>query len=97
VRDFFRWLVSEQEEEDWGLYEHAGEVAVEEMWTVRDLREMSDVKSDLYKVAVMHFKLKDGVVRHLCEDLRRFKVEYRTANSLLEMGSTAEVRGGLVE
>jgi hypothetical protein len=38
-------------------------VAVKQKWTILDLREMSTVSSELYKIAVAEpYRLKDGVV-----------------------------------
>lgn len=42
---------------------------------------MANVKGDLYPIAI-GFNLKDGVVRHLAEDLRCFKQVFRTAGTL---------------
>lgn len=53
--------------------------------TVDDLREMAKPGSELHKLA-LSFQLKDGIVRHLREDLRRFKTVYRAANSLVGLG-----------
>jgi hypothetical protein len=86
VKDFFNWLVEQQPEEDKDDYEIAGEVAVSQKWTVQDLRAMSSPGNELYAVAVGAFKLKDGVVRHLREDLRKFKVVYRAADGLIGLG-----------
>lgn len=43
---------------------------------------MAKVRSKLYTVAVGYFKLKDRVVRHLQEELQRFKKVYRSASAL---------------
>lgn len=51
VREFMRWLVSEQPEEDRTEYERAQEIIVEQMWTVGDLRDMSSTSSELYRIA----------------------------------------------
>jgi hypothetical protein len=77
VKLFFEWLIAEQPEEDQDDYKEAKAVAVNQKWTVNDLREMANPSSPLYKVAV-GFGLKDGVVRHFREELRRFKKVYKS-------------------
>lgn len=37
VKDFFRWLIARQDKEDRAPFQHAERVALEEMWTVKDL------------------------------------------------------------
>jgi hypothetical protein len=76
VREFFDWLIAEQPDEDQVDFKQAAQVALNQKWTVEDLRAMSSPSSSLYKVALSH-ELKDGVVRHLRKDLRRFKKQYR--------------------
>lgn len=86
VKDFFAWLIEQQPEDDMADHITASKVAIEQKWTIKDLRTMSDPDSKLYDVAVSRFHLKDGVVRHFRDDLRRFKQVYRTASGLLELG-----------
>ena len=86
VKQFFDWLVAEQPLEDQDDYLYAAEVAVDQKWTVEDLREMALPSNDLYKVAVSNFKLKDGIVRHLRKDLHQFKTIYREAAMLAGLG-----------
>jgi hypothetical protein len=100
VRDFFNWLVAQQPEEDRYDYQQAQEVAISEKWTIKDLKEMSNVSGELYKIAVSErFKLKDGVVRHLQEDLKKFKQHCKAAAAaaarLVNMGSGGVVGGGV--
>lgn len=81
TRAFMKWLVEQQPEEDRAEYERAREVAIEQMWTIEDLKSMSTSSSELYKVATSEpFKLKDGVVRHFREDLRVFKPVFRSGD-----------------
>ncbi|KAF2276932.1 uncharacterized protein EI97DRAFT_500600 [Westerdykella ornata] len=87
VKDFFKWLIAQQPAEDRGPYEAAQRVVIEEMWTIKDLKDMAKLKSDLHDLAVNRYKLKDGVVRHFKEELRHFKSVYRTASSLVEIGT----------
>jgi hypothetical protein len=78
ARMFMRWLVNEQPEEDRAEYQRAQEIVVEQMWTIGDLRDMSTIGTELYRVAISEpYRLKDGVVRHFREDLRRFKAAVR--------------------
>lgn len=85
VKEFFKWLIAQQDEEDQEDFAEAGKIAVEQRWTVGDLREMAKPGSELHKLALT-FGLKDGIVRHLREDLRRFKTVYRAANGLVGLG-----------
>ena len=65
VREFMRWLVEQQPDEDKAEYKRAREVAVEQMWTIGDLKAMSTSISAMYHIATGEpFRLKDGVVRH---------------------------------
>ncbi|KAF2788126.1 hypothetical protein K505DRAFT_116095 [Melanomma pulvis-pyrius CBS 109.77] len=78
VKEFFDWLVMEQLADDRDDYLRAQEVVVEQKWTIKDFREMANVGGELYKIAVGEpYRLKDGVVRHLRDDLRRYKEFYR--------------------
>jgi hypothetical protein len=86
VREFFDWLVAEQPEEDQEDYITAAEVAIEQKWTIGDLQKMDKPGSELYTVAVSSFKLKDGIVRHLRDDIRRFKKAARAARDLIALG-----------
>ena len=52
---------------------------------------MSVYKSELYNLATDH-GLKDGVVRHLHKNLRRFKREYQASNVLLGLGGGSAAR-----
>ncbi|KAF9730159.1 hypothetical protein PMIN01_12092 [Paraphaeosphaeria minitans] len=76
VRQFFQWLIAQQPEDDQEDYSEAARVAIDQRWTVEDIRAMSNPKGDLYTIA-MGFGLKDGVIRHLREELRLFKPAYR--------------------
>jgi hypothetical protein len=76
VKLFFDWLITEQPEEDRDDYLAAKEIAVDQKWTIKDLKEMANPESPLYKVA-MGFGLKDGVARHLRDDLKLFKKVYK--------------------
>ena len=97
VAEFFKWLVSQQPLETRGPYEQAARVAIEELWHVKDLRAMSRVKGDLHTLAIEHFKLKDGVVRHLRDDLKRYKRVLEASKTLSSMaGSGAGVGEGTV-
>lgn len=57
-------------------------VAIEQKWTIKDIKTIALPREDLYFVAVNTFKLKDGVVRHLDEDIQRFKSVRRAAAGL---------------
>jgi hypothetical protein len=46
---------------------------------------MAQPGGELYKIAVGQFKLKDGIVRHLKDDIKRFKPTYRAAEKLTSM------------
>ncbi|KAK7178862.1 hypothetical protein PSPO01_15083 [Paraphaeosphaeria sporulosa] len=76
VRQFFEWLIAQQPEDDQEDYSDAARVAIDQRWTVEDIRAMSNPKGDLHTIA-MGFGLKDGVIRHLREELRLFKPAYR--------------------
>lgn len=56
---------------------HAKEIAAENLWTLEDLKLMSDMKHPLYKVAV-DSGIKDGLVRRFREKLQKYKPVYRT-------------------
>ena len=80
VKAFFEWLVAEQPEDDQEDYIQAQQVALEQRWSVKDLKGMAVPRSDLYLVATSAlYRLKDGIVRHFHDDLRRFKTVYRSA------------------
>jgi hypothetical protein len=89
LREFFTWAI-EYHSDDPSPYYHAEEVAKEQLWTMDDLYGMSDMKSDLYRLAVDTYKIRDGLVRHLRKDLRMFKAVYRerVANYLLNLQGT---------
>ncbi|KAL5372754.1 hypothetical protein PMIN02_012557 [Paraphaeosphaeria minitans] len=63
VRKPFKWLVKQQLPEDKDEYTHTMEVALDEWWTIDDLRAISDPNGDLYKVA-RGLKLKDGLIHY---------------------------------
>ncbi|ORY02354.1 hypothetical protein BCR34DRAFT_591927 [Clohesyomyces aquaticus] len=74
VKAFFKWLVAEQPEEDQEDYIQAQQVAVEQRWTVKDLKEMATPQSELYLLATSApYRLKDRIIRHFHKDLRQFK------------------------
>ncbi|KAF1941072.1 hypothetical protein EJ02DRAFT_211482 [Clathrospora elynae] len=87
MKAFFSWLISEQDDEDAADYKHTAEVALDQRWTIEDLRHMSNPQDALYRVAVDNFRLKDGIVRHFRKDLHRFKATYRTAKSIEVMAA----------
>ena len=87
-------MIAQQPEEDTEDYIEMGRVALEQKWTINDLRQMSKPDGALYTLAVDRFKLKDGIVRHLAEDIRKFKPVYRTASSLASMGADVTNLGG---
>jgi hypothetical protein len=82
VKEFFQWLVNEQPDEDRGDYIETARVAIEQKWTINDLRQMSEPGGKLYTVAVSTFSLKDGIVRHFREDIRKYKLVHRAALDL---------------
>ncbi|KAF2679833.1 hypothetical protein K458DRAFT_490264 [Lentithecium fluviatile CBS 122367] len=82
VREFFEWLLLRQEEDEQDDYAKTMEVAVEQRWTIEDLRDMSDIKHELYTIAVRTFRLKDGIVRHSRRDIRKYKEAIRTVRGL---------------
>ena len=78
VRMLLRWLVDEQPEQDKDEYIRTSDIIIKEMWTIKDLKDMSTSSSDVYHMATSEpFRLKDGVIRHLKDDLRRFEIIYR--------------------
>lgn len=82
VKAFFNWLIEHAEEETRDEYERTRDVAIQEMWTIADLQDMSILGSNLYRMATAEpHKLKDGIIRHFKDDLRRFKPVYRCRDS----------------
>jgi hypothetical protein len=82
IKAFFGWLILQQPEDERADYEHAADVAIDQRWTISDLREMSKPDGNLYSIAVRDFKLKDGIVRHFVKDIRKYKPIYRGADIL---------------
>jgi hypothetical protein len=83
VRDFFNWLLEQQDDEEERIDVIAArDVAIRERWRVDDLRRMSETGGELYNLVVDRYKLKDGIVRYMREDLRDFKRIYRAGESL---------------
>ena len=59
-------------------YKRTRDVALQELWTVSDLSDMSVRGGDLYNMARGEpYRLKDGIIRKFKEDLRQFKPIYR--------------------
>ena len=85
VKEFFTWLINQRLPEDQDEYVHTMEVALDEHWTVSDLRAMSDPQGPVYRLA-RELKLKDGIIRHFREDLRLFKAAYRGAQVMCSVG-----------
>jgi len=86
VKEFFKWIVEQQPEEDVEEYLAVAKVAIAQRWTMKDIKEMALPSSDMYHVAVKTFNLKDGVVRHLKDEIPKFKRVYRAANGLAALG-----------
>ena len=82
IKAFFGWLILQQPEDERADYEHAADVAIDQRWTISDLREMSKPDGNLYSIAVHDFKLKNGIVRHFVKDIRKYKPIYRGADIL---------------
>ena len=80
MKAFLKWLIDGQSEEDKDEYIRTSDIIIEEMWTIKDLKDMSTSSNEVYRIATSEpFRLKDGVIRHFKEDLRRFKPVYRLA------------------
>lgn len=83
VKEFLNWLVDKQLEEEKAEYQRVKEVAIEQYWTIGDLKDMSLSSSKLYRIATSEpFRLKDGIVRHFRDEIRRFKPVFRVASEL---------------
>ena len=57
-----------------------------QMWSINDLKGMSDTSSTLYRTAIQ-LGVPDGMARGFREELKAFKPQWRQANALLNMGA----------
>ena len=65
-----------------------------EIWSIEDLKKMSDPESKLYQTAVLK-GLPDGLTRQFRKDLSKFKPVYRTVYSLARMRQDGQ-EGGFI-
>ncbi|KAF1997531.1 hypothetical protein P154DRAFT_524735 [Amniculicola lignicola CBS 123094] len=86
VKELFKWLIQQQPDEDCEDYIHTADIAIKQKWSIKDLRQMENFENQMYKIAVQGFKLKDGIVRGLRDDIRRYKATLQGAAHLLELG-----------
>jgi hypothetical protein len=57
-------------------YTKAAGIAEEQLWTLEDLKEMSNVNGDLYRIA-RDKKLPDSILRGFRKAIKEFKMVYR--------------------
>ena len=77
VQQFFNWArMNAPTDGVRQAYNKSAGVAEEQFWTLEDLKEMSNINSDLYRVA-RDKGLPDGIIRGFRKAIKDFKVVYR--------------------
>lgn len=81
MRQFFQWRLQQTTHEMAKTeINEAYEVAIREMWSLDDLKEMEDTASERYKLAISQ-GIPDGLARGFRKDLRRFKPVFRNTTA----------------
>ncbi len=83
---FFDWKKPRVTNPVWRQrFEDIHQLMDREMWTVDDLKAMSDPTSEIHKTAV-RMGVPNGMARAFKDELKEFKPQWRQAKALLTLG-----------
>ena len=81
MKQFFQWRLQQTLNEMAKIkINEAYDVALREMWSLDNLKEMEDTTSEKYKLAISR-GIPDGLARGFRKDLRRFKPVFRNTEA----------------
>ena len=88
LEQFFEWQIAySQGKRSKHRWRRVQDIVLDQVWTIDDLKGMSDPSSRLYEIATNR-GVPDNVARNLKADLKVFKPRWREAEELLDLRSS---------